>query len=72
MAHHSGVHHVGDKYIVARKLKKTQTEGVYSVTDVQFYLMNSADVRFVDMKHEEVERRQSKRSHQLPTTKLYN
>ena len=62
--------YVGDKYIMARKLQKTQIEGVYSVTDIQFYL-NSEDVRFVDMKHEEVERRQSKRSQQLPTNKLH-
>ena len=43
---------------------------MHSVTDTQFYL-NSEDVRFVDMKHEEVERRQSKRSQQLPTNKLH-
>ena len=62
--------YVGDKYIMARKLQKTQIEGVYSVTDIQFYL-NSEDVRFVDMKHGEVERRQSKRSQELPTSKLH-
>ena len=62
--------YIGYKYIVARKLQKTQVEGVYSVTDIQFYL-NSEDVRFVHMKHEEVERRQSKRSQELPTNKLH-
>ena len=65
-----GVVYVGDKYIMAMKLQKTQIEGVYFVTDIQFYL-NSEDVRFVDMSHGEVERRQSKRSQQLPTSKLH-
>ena len=55
---------------MARKLQKTSVEGMYSVTDTQFYL-NSEDVRFVDMKHEEVEQRQSKRSQQLPTNELH-
>ena len=50
--------------------RQTSIEGMYPVTDAQFYL-NSGDVRFVDMKHEEVERRQSKRSQQLPTNKLH-
>lgn len=60
----------GDKYIMARKLKKTALEGVYSISDMDFYL-NSEDVRFVDMKHTEVERRQSQRSQTAPNSKLH-
>ena len=55
---------------MARKLQKSSIEGMYSVTDTEFCL-NSEDVCFVDMKHAEVERRQSKRSQQFPTNKLH-
>ena len=60
---------LGDKYIIARKLKKTAIEDVYSTTDLQFYL-NSEDVRFVDMKFEEVQRKRSSRNQQVPGDKL--
>ena len=59
----------GDKYIIARKLKKTAIEDVYSTTDLQFYI-NSEDVRFVGMGFEEVQRKKSKRNQQRSWDKL--
>jgi hypothetical protein len=60
----------GDKYIQATKLRRGATELLYVATDRDFYI-NSEDVRFVNMQHEEVRVRRSARQLSAPTKPTY-
>jgi TRAP-type uncharacterized transport system substrate-binding protein len=52
---------LGDKYIVARKMVRGPTDGIY-ITSEQEFFMNSEDVRVINMKHSEVQVRKSARA----------
>lgn len=57
-------------YIRARKLKKCKGGLVYTTTECE-YNMGIEDVRFVDMKHSEIEVRRSSRASVVSNARTY-
>ena len=61
----------GMHYIRARKMKRGATSVMYSTTECEFN-MSAEDVRFVDMKHEEIEVRRSSRQSVVSAAKVFH